>query len=182
LVPQGFDYVGVDLAAPALSKAKERLEASLGDRGDTSRVTLVQHDVTDLSFLEPQSFDLAIDAKLLHMLVVDSDRDRYLRGLSRALKPGAMVLFIELFREDAYDGPMDSFDEYMNLFAPDLTTLEERSAFNAGKEVKIKLAQVPARPRSKAGYLSELGRYGFEVLTFTVLESGMECRIIAQYS
>jgi|GEM_PF-1454722 hypothetical protein len=93
-----------------------------------------------------------------------------------------MVLFIELFREDAYDGPIDSFDEYMNLFAPDLTTLEERSAFNAGKEVKIKLAQVPARPRSKAGYLSELGRYGFEVLTFTVLESGMECRIIAQYS
>lgn len=83
MVPQGFDYVGVDLAAPALSKAKERLEASLGDRGDTSRVTLVQHDVTDLSFLEPQSFDLAIDAKLLHMLVVDSDRDRYLRGLSR---------------------------------------------------------------------------------------------------
>lgn len=141
---------------------------------------LIQHDVTELTFFEPQSFDLAVDANLLHMLVVDSDRDRYLSGLSRVLKPGAHVLFMELFREDTDDGPVESFDEYMRIFAPDLVTVEERTAFKEGEEVKIQLTQVQSRPRSRRGYLEELGPSGFEVLAFTVLESGLECRIIAR--
>ena len=113
------------------------------------------------------------------MLVVDSDRDRYLSGLSRVLKPGSRALY-GLFREDTYDGPVESFDEYMRIFAPDLVTVEERTAFKEGEEVKIQLTQVQSRPRSRRGYLEELGPSGFEVLAFTVLESGLECRIIAR--
>ena len=32
-----------------------------------------------------------------------------------------------------------SFDEYMKVFAPDLTTARGKKRLNAGKEVKIKL-------------------------------------------
>lgn len=159
------------LGEAQLSKRQPR-QAGLGT------AQLFQHDVTDLSFLEPQSYDLAIDNKLLHMLVLDSDRDMYLRGLRRALKPGALVLLKGLYWEDAYDGPVESFDDYMRHFAPDLTTVEERTAFNGDEELRVKLTRVPARPRSKDGYLGELGRHGFEVLTLDVVEPGFECRMV----
>lgn len=191
LLSRGFDYVGVDVAAIALSKAQERIAEFLSidhpspvrsqlGKAQLGKARLFQHDVTDLSFLEPRSFDLAIDNKLLHMLVLDSDRDLYLSSLCRALKPGALVLLKELLMEDAYDGPVESFDDYMRLFAPDLTTIEERTAFNGDEELKVKLTRVPARPRSKEGYLRELGRYGFEALTFDVVEPGFECRMVAR--
>lgn len=193
---RGFDYVGIDLAPTALAKARVRIEAMAGSldgretrgailsglttRSQFGRAQLLCRDVTALSFLEPVSFDLAVDNKLLHVLVVDGDRRRYLSGLRRALKPGALVLFKEICREDAFDGPIETFEDYMREFAPDLVTEEERVAYNDGKEVKVKVTRVPARPRSQSGYVRELSEHGFQVLRFRALESDLGCRIIAR--
>lgn len=173
---RGFDYVGIDLAPSALTRARERVDAF---QKDAVGVQLLCRDVTDLSFLEPASFDLAIDIGLLHMLVADCDRRRYLDGLRRALKEGGLVLFIEACIEGAYDGPVETYEDYMRVFAPDLVTDEERIAYNDGREVTIKLDRLPARPRDRKGYARELCDHGFRMLDFRNLETNCG-RIIAR--
>lgn len=173
---RGFDYVGIDLAPSALARARERVDAF---QKDAVGVQLLCRDVTELSFLEPASFDLAIDIGLLHMLVADCDRRRYLDGLRRALREGGLVLFIEACSEGAYDGPVETYEDYMRVFAPGLVTDEERIAYNDGREVTIKLDRLPARPRDRKGYVRELCDHGFRVLDFTNLETNCG-RIIAR--
>lgn len=175
LAQKGFDYLGVDLAPSALERARLRLsEAGLGERAQ-----FVLHDVTDLTFLDEATFDFALDNKLLHMLVVDQDRRRYLASLRRALKIGAWVMFNELFREGAPDGPIHSFEQYLEVFKPDLTTIEERTAYNGGKETKVRIPKVPARPKDKDGYAREMEESGFELVRFHILKSYMGCRFYA---
>ncbi len=176
LIQKGFDYLGVDLAPSALKKARSRLK----EAGLEERARFVLHDATDLSFLPAGSFDLAVDNKFLHMLVVDRDRQRYLTGLRRVLKPGSYVLFNELYQEGAYPGPVESFKQYLDIFKPDLTTMEERTAYNEGREVKVRIPRVPARPKDQAGYAREMEDNGFRMVHFEVLESYIGCRFYAR--
>lgn len=176
LVQKGFDYLGIDVAPSALEKARARL-AEAGFQGEDR---FVLADATDLSFLPKAGFDLAVDNRMLHMLVVDEDRRRYLAGLRRALKPGGLVVFKEIYHDQAYEGPIDSFGQYLAVFRPDLTTLEERTAYNAGGEVKVSVTRVPARPRGERGYAKEMAEMGFKTLRFKVVESYMNCVFYAR--
>lgn len=176
LAERGFRYVGVDLAPSAIAKARRRLE----EAGLTGLAEFLLHDATDLSCLPEAEFDMALDNKFLHMLVVDGDREKYLATLHNVLKPGAYVMFNELHREDAYDGPITSFEQYMEVFRPDLATVEERTAYNDGTMVKVHIPRVPARFKDKRGYAAELERAGFRMVRFQVLESYMGCRFYAE--
>lgn len=176
LIQRGFDYLGVDLAPSALEKAQSRLK----DAGFEAPGRFVLHDATDLSFLPAGSFDLALDNKFLHMLVVDQDRRRYLTSLRRVLKPGAYVMFNELYQDGAYSGPVESFEQYLEIFKPDLTTIEERTAYNDGEEVKVRIPRVPSRPRDRDGYTQEMEENGFHVVHFEVLKSYAGCRFYAR--
>ena len=173
---KGFEYLGVDLAPSAVEKARQRLdEAGLGEYAK-----FLLRDATDLSFLPANGFDLALDSKFLHMLVVDQDRDRYLATLHAALKPGSYLMFSEIYRDGAYDGPVTSFEQYVEVFRPDLTTIEERTAYNGNTEVKVRIPRVPARPKDRVGYTKEMERSGFKMVRFKVQKSFMGCRFYAQ--
>jgi hypothetical protein len=67
--------------------------------------------------------------------------------------------------------------QYLDVFKPDLTTVEERTAYSDGKEVKIRIPKVPARPKDKAGYTREMEESGLELVRLQVPpESYMGCR------
>lgn len=177
LIQRGFDYLGIDLAPSALEKARLRLK----EAGLVDHARFILHDATDLSFLPAASFDLAIDNKFLHMLVVDQDRQKYLSSLRRVLKPGAYVMFNnELYLDGAYTGPVESFQQYLDIFKPDLETIEERTAYNGGKEVKIRIPRIPARPKDQAGYAREMEENGFRMVHFQILKSHTGCRFFAR--
>jgi SAM-dependent methyltransferase len=176
LAQKGYEYLGIDLAPSAIDKASRRI----AEAGLSHLAKFVLHDSTDLSFLPPGGFDLALDNKFLHMLVVDQDRETYLNGLHAALRPGSWVMFNELYREGAYAGPITSFDQYLEVFEPDLSTIEERTAYNDGVEVKVRIPRVPARFKDEAGYAAEMKRAGFALEHFQVLQTYMGCRFYAR--
>ncbi|TME28483.1 MAG: class I SAM-dependent methyltransferase, partial [Chloroflexi bacterium] len=74
LAQHGWDAVGVDFAARAVAKARERARRA----GVAS--TFFVGDVTRLGFFG-RTFDLALDIGCLHTLAV-GDRPRYADGLA----------------------------------------------------------------------------------------------------
>lgn len=166
LARRGVRYVEVDLAPSALEKARLRFEQA----GLSGLTEFILADATDLGFLPQAGFGLAVDSKFLHMLVVDGDRERYLSGLRRALRPGAWAMFNELYREDTYSGPNASFEQYMEVYCSDLSTVEERVAYNGDTPVTVRIPKIPGRFKDEAGYRSEMEQGGFEVVRFEVLK------------
>ena len=84
LARHGWDAVGVDFAARAVAKARERARRA----GVAS--TFFVGDVTRLGFFG-RTFDLALDIGCLHTLAV-GDRPRYADGLARVVRPGGTYL------------------------------------------------------------------------------------------
>lgn len=152
----GFSYTGVDIAASAIEKARTRL-AQVVDH-----VRLHVADILDLSIFPEDTFDAGLDVSCLHMLVVDADRQRYLREVHRVLKPGAPMLFCrESCRADATTEPIGSYEQWLRLSRADVDTPEPRDAWHDGRSVIVRLPRVAARPRSPEQYRAEVETTGF---------------------
>lgn len=94
LLAKGYTRLTViDIAAAAIDAARLRL------RQDAERVTWLVGDATTFDF--GRQFDLWHDRALLHFLVDELDRDRYLAALRRAVKVGGAVVIAAF----APDGP-----------------------------------------------------------------------------
>ena len=89
-------------------------------------------------------------------------------------------MFNEIYREDAYSGPVASFEQFVLEIKPDLTTVRERAAYNGEAEVTVRIPQIPARPKNEAGYTSEIEGAGFKMVRFEVSKSHFTCRFYAQ--
>ena len=86
--PQGR-VVAVDLQEKMLAELRRRARwAGLADRVETRCCTQDDLGIGDLA----GRFDLVV---LFHMLHEVSDKDRFLRAVHAALKPGGSVLFVE---------------------------------------------------------------------------------------
>ncbi|MGN1345698.1 MAG: hypothetical protein ACI4V1_02870, partial [Eubacteriales bacterium] len=74
------------------------------------------------------------------------------------------------YRENAYTGTVESFEQWKKNTGEDYTTPQLRSDKDgkSGKSVWIPL--VPARARNKDGYRSELERAGFTVESFAEMD------------
>lgn len=154
----GCVYNGFDIAPTALEKAR----ALLRDFPEASvrRLDMVRQR------LEENTYDGALDISGLHMLVTDPDRQRYLRNVLAALKPGASAYFVqEAYREDAYPGTVESIEEWKRITGLDFDTPEPRML----GETEIMLKLLPARPRTEADYRREMEAAGFIVDDFRVL-------------
>lgn len=89
-------YTGVDLSGTALQVAPTNLVRALRPES----FTLVEKDM--LSFLQasaPQSYDVVFSSFAVHHLSVP-DKLAVVAAVARALKPGGMFLFIDVFRRD----------------------------------------------------------------------------------
>ena len=95
LLADGFGRVTVlDISPEALQKAKSRL----GPRADV--VTWLEGDVTQV-ILPYHFYDVWHDRAVFHFLTSPDDRQRYLRTLSDAVKPGGHVIIATF----ALEGP-----------------------------------------------------------------------------
>lgn len=160
----GCRYHGVDIAPSAVEKARGRLR----DFPDAA-VSLL--DMVREPAAVPETYDAALDCMGFHMILTDADRDAYLKNAHAVLKPGAPMLFFrESYRENAYTGTVESFEQWKTITGDDYTTPQLRSNKDGkdGKEVWIPC--VPARARTKEGYCGELERAGFAVENFMVMD------------
>ena len=157
LAEMGCIYSGYDISPTAVEISRRRLNGLNGAR--VGEMDMVKDR------LEEESCDGVLDVSGLHMLVTDGDREKYLRNVFNALKPGATALFWqEAYREDGYEGRVESIEDWKNITGLDFDTPESRTIGNTGREVMLRL--LPARPRSRAGYTDEFSRAGFEVIRF----------------
>lgn len=162
LTERGYEYLGVDLSPSAIEKAKERIG------NNKASEDLLLGDVTHLDEIPDESYDVGIDNFCLQMLVVDDDRHNYLSGIARILRRGGKAYFHNIYQENAFEGELRSFDEYVEKLKPDLETLEDREAYTEGKCLKIKLPRIPARFKNEQGYRRELTNAGFLIDNFQV--------------
>ena len=167
LVSQGYRYTGIDIAASAIEKARERLK-QFGDQ-----IGLLVADILDLSSLPSATFDAGIDMGCLHMLVVDADRHRYLQNANRVLKPGAQMLFREAFRSDAPAEIVESYEAWVERTGVDIETPQVREAWQNGKGMEVHLPCLAARARNAGQYQQEMEAVGFEFLWSRISEDGL---------
>jgi hypothetical protein len=101
------------------------------------------------------------------MLVVDSDRKKYLKNVSNCLKPGAPMYFVqEGYSEGAYGGQVTSYEQWLDIFGQDVVTPERRAAQKDGQEIEVMLPLIAYRPGSERSYRTELASTGFNMVEF----------------
>ncbi len=163
----GCLYRGLDVAPSAVEKAREALRTC-------PEASVIEHDMVRQPV--EGSYDAAIDVMGLHMLVTDLDRECYLKHLYDALKPGAPVILIrQAYSPDAFEGRVETFTQWQSLTGEDYVTASERSAYGACGAIKVMLPMLPARPKSRQGYLEEMQQAGFIVDAFTEMEESVQC-------
>ena len=164
LIQKGYQYLGVDLSTSAIAKAKQRLDES-GISGN-----FLLGDVTHLDMITDESYDVGIDNFCLQMLVLDVDRRNYLSEIARILTKQGKAFFHEIYQEETFAEEIESFDEYVAKFKPDLKVLEDRKVYTQGQYRKIKLPRIPARFNNEMGYRKELTAAGLTIDNFQVEE------------
>jgi len=158
---------GVDLAPSALEKAQTAL--STYPNAQVSRLDMVNETVNEM-------YDAALDVMGLHMLVTDGDRKAYLRNALQCLKPGAPMLFFrESYRQDMAAIEVQTYADWLTITGDDYTTPQPRHVQQNGADIKVSIPLVPARAKSKDGYIHELTTAGFAVESF--LEMDMNSQI-----
>lgn len=161
----GCRYDGVDIAPSAVEKASAACAAFPNAR--VRRLDMVRE-------LPGEAYDAALDCMGFHILVTDRDRQSYLKNAFQALKPGAPMLFFrQLYRKDAFDGAVETFEQWKEISGADYETPGLRSAKSGDRDIEVRLPLVPARARTQAGYCRELQAAGFVVEGFIEMDFNM---------
>ncbi len=151
----GSVYYGIDIAPSALEKARAALKGY-------PNATVAICDMVKQSDLG--LYDAAVDVMGLHMLVTDSDRSSYLKNAFSCLKRGAPMLFFrESYGLNAYDGKVDTFDDWQAISKSDYKTPQQRFVEHDNKKIEVHVPLIPARPKTREGYMREMTEIGFVV-------------------
>ena len=157
----GCIYNGYDIAPTAVEIARQAVAGFPGAKVE-------QRDIVAQPLPE-NSVDGALDVSGLHMIVTDADRAAYIGNIFNALKSGGSALFWqESYRSEAYEGAVTDIEDLMRLTGLDFNTPQKRRIGNSGKEVMLPL--LPARPRTKEGYVREFENAGFRVVRMQVIK------------
>lgn len=163
----GCIYHGVDIAPSAVEKTKEALKDFPAAR--VSRLDMVRETIDEV-------YDAALDCMGFHMLVTDSDRAAYLHNAYSLLKINAPMLFFrETYRREVYDGSVESLKQWKEITGDDYDTPQQRFVKSGNKEVEIWIPLVPARARTKSGYIAEMNKAGFIVDDFIEMDINEQC-------
>jgi SAM-dependent methyltransferase/mannose-6-phosphate isomerase-like protein (cupin superfamily) len=157
LASRGFAVTGVDVARPALDRARTRAVAA------GVRPTFLERDVTELRGLPEASFDLAINMGCLHMIPDPDLRARHLVRVRELLRPGGLFLLAHC-RERWGEG-FFSIPDY-EAVAPLVPgrVLERRIRLPDGTTTMLPLQLVPYKESSEDELRAELAAAGFETM------------------
>lgn len=101
LAQHGWDVTGVDFAAPAIARARERLRAAEAAAGRSLPVRLLHGDATRLRAEGVTGpFTLVFDLGCLHGIPREH-RPAYAREVAALTAPGALYLFYAFDRDDS---------------------------------------------------------------------------------
>ncbi|MBQ7378967.1 MAG: class I SAM-dependent methyltransferase [Clostridia bacterium] len=161
----GCVYHGVDISPSAIAKSKELLKKY--PNANVEVLDMVKESVTE-------HFDAALDCMGFHMLITDSDRNRYLKNAYDALKENAPMLFFrESYRHnEAYQGVVNTVEEWEQITGQDYKTSQLRKVRNSvdGSIVEVLIPLLPARAKDKIGYIEEFRNVGFDVEKFVEMD------------
>jgi hypothetical protein len=117
-------------------------------------------------------YDAGLDVMGLHMLVTDSDRSNYLKNAFSCLKNGAPMLFFrESYAVNAYEGQVGSFDDWLAITDGDHETAQQRTVKCKNNEIEVYVPLVPARAKTREGYIHEMMEIGFAIDTIQAMEA-----------
>jgi trans-aconitate methyltransferase len=74
-----------------------------------------------------------------------------------------MLFYRESYREDAFEGWVDSFEDWLVISKSDYKTPQQRFVKQNGAEIEVNIPLVPGRARTKNGYEREMTESGFIV-------------------
>ncbi|MDF2700200.1 MAG: hypothetical protein K0Q49_1756 [Haloplasmataceae bacterium] len=163
----GCTYHGIDISQSALNKSREILKNY--PNATVSLIDMVNKKIEG-------SFDAALDVMGFHMLVVDSDREKYLKNAYSCLKGGSPMLFFrESYRIDAYEGEIESFEKWKEISGEDYDRLHKRIAKGVDQDVEVYIPLVPSRAKTKNGYQKELSKAGFIIDHIKEMDVNINC-------
>jgi SAM-dependent methyltransferase len=169
----GCIYEGYDISPVAVEKAKVNL-------GDCLNAQALVKDVV-LDELPSNVFDAGVEVQFIHILITDKDRKKYLQNVYRCLKPGSLFYLIhDIYRDDAYEGVIDSYEQWLKLTSYDVETPQLRTAYKKGAEIPVFVPLIAARARTERDYRKEMEEAGLEVLEFMVVEDRMAANILVR--
>ncbi len=109
LLANGYQSVTVlDVSPQALQRARQRLGAQ------ANNVTWLEGDITQIN-LSPQAYAIWHDRAVFHFLTQPGDRQRYIDGVRRAVRPGGHVIVATF----APDGPARCSGLEVMRYSPD---------------------------------------------------------------
>jgi len=151
----GVIYHGVDIAPSAVEKAKNALKDY--PQAAVSLFDMVRQNTDGI-------YEAALDVMGFHMLVLDSDRAKYLDNAYSCLKNGAPMLFLmQMYNQSVYDGKVESFGQWLEVTGNDYETRTKKRSQSGGKDIEIYLPNVPGRGNTEKGYRAEMLAAGFAV-------------------
>ena len=158
----GCIYHGVDISPSVIEKTS---------------IILRQYPQATLSLLDmvndviDKKYDGAIDIMALHMLILDNDRQKYLKNAYNCLNKNApMIFFRELHNENTSNDYISSMEQWISVTGNDYTTPKIKHIYQNGEKIELNLPYVPGRERSKSGYIQELNEVGFTVENLIEME------------
>ncbi len=162
----GCQYHGVDIAPSAVEKATAALLDFPNARVDL--LDMVKETTGEL-------YDAALDCMGFHMLVTDHERSAYLCNAIQSIKSGAPMLFFrQSYREAAYEGVVDTYEQWKEISGEDYETPSLRCTKNEDQEMEVYIPLVPGRAKNKEGYLKEMQSVGFVVEDFVEMSMNSE--------
>lgn len=163
----GSIYHGVDIAPSAVEKTRKVLKSF--PHASVSLLDMVNQPIAE-------KYDAALDVMGFHMLILDSDRSKYLNNAFNCLKRGAPMLFFrEAYRMDAPSGSIKTLDEWQAITGDDYVTPQKRIAKQNGMHIEVSIPLLPSRARTKQGYIKEMNEVGFIIDEFIEMDINERC-------
>lgn len=163
----GSIYQGVDIAPSAVGKTRKVLKPF--PHASVSLLDMVNQPIAE-------KYDAALDVMGFHMLLIDSDRRKYLNNAFHCLRRGAPMLFFrEAYRMDAPSGSIKTLEEWQALTDDDYVTPQKRIVKQNGMHIEVSIPLLPSRARTKQGYIKEMHEVGFIIDEFIEMDINERC-------
>jgi len=159
----GCIYHGIDISPAVI----EKTSITLKHYSNTSVETfdMVNDVIKD-------KYDGALDVMALHMLILDNDRQKYLKNAYNCLnKNSPMLFFRELHNENEINEDIISLEQWITITGNDYTTPKIKQIVQNNRKIELNLPYVPGREKSKNGYIKELTNVGFKIEKIIEMES-----------
>ena len=155
----GMKYTGVDCSSHAIRRAREQAAQSGLD------IDFQIMDVLDSDQEKIQDrYDIVFDQRCLQMFVIDEDRRRYFTNVKKMMTSrSAFILTDQGVDEDAFDGEIQTIEQYQEVSGQDLSEPREFEGWDGNNWVSVKLPRFAVRSKSRQGYLNEVEEAGFRI-------------------